>query len=568
MVTLLVDTASFLDAGARARSVALTVERALSRAVSGLSGSTQMAGSDPNGLKWAAGYDQACGQLFSCAAQLQDAASTLSRKLEVTGYYYELTELANAGLTDVAVEMPAPIIETSCPYIPSAAGGERKFPSPVPGFEWVAEQIANLVGDMWPDGDTGKLDHASTVWHRLADDLDDAATSLTKVGHALVGVDTPELSRAQDQIDQVHTFAKKLATACRSVGKACNDLSGQIAHVHLQTGIAIGVAVAAIGVTVGVGLGLTPFTFGLSDLAAAGGVAAEVAAAVSTITGFVAELASTISVGVGLLAESAAGLVGISADMATTIGLTVGDLSAAGVLWGAAGATEDVITTAVTDPGASLLDAAEDGFIGGAVGGVIGQGIVKVVQVVGSSGRISFLVTGSNAVSAGLSDDMRASILAMAKGTRPDPGTYLSPEYIAQHLAKFEDGATRFMSQDKLARYGLGQADGTSFVLARSEVEEIVRRANGDQTLLESQLGLDPGSLGGDIVRIDIPSPLGHGGRIPSGNEAGANANWQPAGMLPNGSSELVIDVAGMHPGSNDYYAVAVEIGSVPHGAP
>ena len=571
MVSLVVDTVSFLEAGEQARSVARSVDRALSRAASAFHGSSQMAGSDPYGLKWAASYDQACGQIFQCTAQLQDAASTLSRKLAVTGYYYELTELANAGLTDAALEMPAPIAVTSCPYIPSSAGGERKFPSAVPGFEWVAEQIANLVGDMWPDGDTGKLDHASTVWHHLADDLDDAATSLTKVGHALVGVDTPELSRVQDQIDQVHKFAKKLATACRSIGKACNDLSGKIAYVHVQTGITIGITVTAIGATVAAGLGLTVFTFGISDLAAAGGVAAEVAGAVTTITGFIAELASTITVGVGLLVESAAGVVGISAELATTIGVTVGDISASAVLWGAAGATENVIVTGITRPGSDLSEAAEEGFIswgiGGAIGAGLGKGIVKIVQVVGSSGKISFLVTGSNAVSAGLSDDMRASILAMAKGTRPDPATYLSPEYIAQHLAKFDDGATRFMSQKSLAKYGIGQSDGTIFVMPRSEVEELFRRANGDQASLERDLGLKPGTLGGtDMVRIDIPSPLAHGGRIPSGNEAGANDLWQPAGQLPTGVPEIVIDDARMLPGT-DYYAVRIEIGQL-HGTP
>lgn len=68
----------------------------------------------------------------------------------------------------------------------------------------------------------------------------------------------------------------------------------------------------------------------------------------------------------------------------------------------------------------------------------------------------------------------------------------------------------------------------------------------------------------GDIVRIDIPRPLSHGGRIPSGNEAGASEKWQPAGLLPTGVPEIVIDGTGMLPGP-DYYAVRVEIGQ-PHG--
>jgi len=393
MVSLLVDTASFLDAGARARSVALTVEHALSRAASGFAGSGRMAGSDPHGLTWAAGYDDAGKQLLGYAAQLQDAASTLARNLDATGGYYELAELANAGVTDVAVELPAPIAKAVRPHLPSAAGGERKFPMANPVDEWIVEQIANLVGDMWPDGDTGKLDHASTVWHRLADDLDDAASGLTKATHALDDVDTPELPSIHDTIHQIHSFAKKLATACRSVGKACNDLSGQIAHVHVQTGITIGITVTAIGVTVAAGLGLTVVTFGVSDAAAAGGVAAEIGGAVATITGFIADLASTISVGVGLIAESAAGLVGISADLAATIGVTVGDVTASAVLWGVAGAGEDVVITSITQPGSSLVDAAEDGFVGGFIGGGIGGTFGRALTIIRGN-QIKLVIPG------------------------------------------------------------------------------------------------------------------------------------------------------------------------------
>ena len=49
MVSLLVDTTSFLEAGDIARSAALSVERRYPRATSGLAGSSRMAGSDPNG---------------------------------------------------------------------------------------------------------------------------------------------------------------------------------------------------------------------------------------------------------------------------------------------------------------------------------------------------------------------------------------------------------------------------------------------------------------------------------------------------------------------------------------
>lgn len=389
MVVLRVDTDSFRDASAQAHSSAQSVGRAISRAVSGFGGLSHMAGSDPNGLKWAASYDQACGQLLTYAAQLQDAVSSVSRKLAVTGYYYEVVELANAGAANVGLALPSPVVATSCPYIPSAAGGHRKFPSPVPGMEWVAEQIANLVGNMWPDGDTAQLDEASRVWHRLANDLDDVASTVSKVPQALAGVDTPELPRIEDEVDRVRTFAKKVASACRQLGTSCNALSGNIAHVHLQTGITVGVTIAAIGVTVAASLGLTVFTFGISDAVGVAGVAGETAGAVATIMGFIAELGASISAAVGGIAASTAGLVGISADLAATIGVTVGDITASAVLWGVAGAGENVLLTGITEPDTGdLVGAAEEGFVGGAIGGGMGAGLGKVIELGGGGGKL------------------------------------------------------------------------------------------------------------------------------------------------------------------------------------
>ena len=428
MVSLLVDTVSFVEAGSRAAEVARSADRALSRAASGLGGLSHMAGSDSNGLKWAGAYDHAAGQLFGYGAQLHDAVSTVARNLTVTGYYYEVAELTNAGQA-VELVLPAPIVVASRPHVPSAAGGARKFPSTNPVNEWIVEQIANLVGEMWPDGDTGKLDEASRVWHAFADDLDDIASGLSAVKGALDGVDTPELPRIHDAIDGVRTFAKKLATASRELGKAANTLSGKIAYVHTQTEITIGITVIAIAATVGAALGLTVFTFGISDAVGVAGVAGETAGAAATITGFIGELAATISSAVGGITASAAGLVGISADMAATIGVTVGDVTATAVLWGYAGAAENTIVTAVTEPGSDLFDAAGDGFInwgiGGAVGGVLGK---TALAAGGGAGSTVDGIVGSFRLKPFAGSSLAGDELDAAEIARRDPNTGNQPD--------------------------------------------------------------------------------------------------------------------------------------------
>lgn len=155
----------------------------------------------------------------------------------------------------------------------------------------------------------------------------------------------------------------------------------------------------------------------------------------------------------------------------------------------------------------------------------------------------------------GLSPEKRDEILAMERGERPDPSEYLSPQFIHHHLEQFSDGAARFMPQSNLERYGIGQVDGTTFVMPKHEADGLLELSKGDPGALERALGLPEGFLEyNKVVRIDIPQPEDFGLRMPSGNEAGANDMWIPGGHLPDGSSEAIVD-GGAIP--NDRYDVS-----------
>lgn len=52
-----------------------------------------------------------------------------------------------------------------------------------------------------------------------------------------------------------------------------------------------------------------------------------------------------------------------------------------------------------------------------------------------------------------------ADILAIPKGSRPDPSEYLTPQFMSKHLAQFDKGASRLMSKGNLDKYGIGQKD-------------------------------------------------------------------------------------------------------------
>jgi hypothetical protein len=130
-------------------------------------------------------------------------------------------------------------------------------------------------------------------------------------------------------------------------------------------------------------------------------------------------------------------------------------------------------------------------------------------------------------------------------------------------MAKFEEGAARFMTKSNYEKYGIGQVDKTSFVMPKSEADALLARTNGDPRLMEEALGLPKGFLENNpLVRIDIPKPDDFGLRIPSGNEAGANDQWLPGGKLPTGANEAVIDVKGMQVGK-DFFDAPVKLNPV-----
>jgi hypothetical protein len=144
--------------------------------------------------------------------------------------------------------------------------------------------------------------------------------------------------------------------------------------------------------------------------------------------------------------------------------------------------------------------------------------------------------------SSGLTGEKRDEIIAMEKGARPDPSEYLPQEYIQHHLEQFDKGGTRFMLKDTFDDFGIGQVDGTTFVFPSSEIDALMEATKGDSRALEQALGLPDGYFKDNVIRVDIQDLEPYNFRIPSGNEAGANAKWLPGGLLPQGMPEAVID--------------------------
>lgn len=154
-------------------------------------------------------------------------------------------------------------------------------------------------------------------------------------------------------------------------------------------------------------------------------------------------------------------------------------------------------------------------------------------------------------------------IVGSGKPNRPYPGEYLDDGYIRQHLDRFEDGATRFYRAESLDQYGPGNA-GTTFVFPTTEIDDIIRQADGDPGRLGEMLGLgreffvDADGNAVDIVRADFNlDEITNGNlRMPRGNEGGANAQWIPGGYLPEGIPEAVFNVSSIGTGTYTQFYV------------
>lgn len=164
-----------------------------------------------------------------------------------------------------------------------------------------------------------------------------------------------------------------------------------------------------------------------------------------------------------------------------------------------------------------------------------------------------------------LSREQFDEIVATEKGQRPPPDTYLPPEYIADHLNNFQDGASRILIRSDFEEYGVGKPDPgkSEFVLTKEDADAIMAEAGGDPVKVAQKLGIPEDQLAGDsIVIIDFHPDGSYEPLMPSGNEWGANKQWIPGGRLPEGDLEAVVLTDGMIKG-RDYTVRDIGTGEI-----
>jgi hypothetical protein len=140
----------------------------------------------------------------------------------------------------------------------------------------------------------------------------------------------------------------------------------------------------------------------------------------------------------------------------------------------------------------------------------------------------------------------RAKVLAYTKPNRPLPNLYLKPDYIAAHVAKFDQEGGAFIvvkswiEGGSYSSFPLGK-----FTMLKSEMDDLIAdyRLSGNVDILEDGLGYERGQLAGleDELYVMYVDKTKFAFEMPSGKEIGANNLWEPAGLTSGGKHEAVI---------------------------
>jgi hypothetical protein len=370
--TLQLDPIGYVNSATATLRVLGTLRDAGHTLTGALHGSAQMAGSDQGGQAWADSYDDAARSIIRNTTTMLNAFDSLGVALGITGYNHAVAEHRATGLagTPGAFSVPVSSVPEALGTPASSHGGNREFP-------WGFQQLSDLIGMAWPDGDTGKLKAAGSAWDAFADALEGINTTgpLSHIG----GFVAPEIAGITAKFDSAKSAIRELATQSRTVAKGCRKRASSIDDTHNKTAQELLQLAITIGATVAASALLTPFTLGISDAAGAGAVALETGVSVARIVTWLTEAVEDAFAVAGGLTEAASAIEGVGGVIAQ-IGIRVAPYVPRAITGGLSlGIGNTIGTGIVQGDDADLGKAFADGFVGGFVGeGVLSAGKVGV----------------------------------------------------------------------------------------------------------------------------------------------------------------------------------------------
>ncbi|AMM18988.1 hypothetical protein AX769_01080 [Frondihabitans sp. PAMC 28766] len=238
-----------------------------------LAGTASMSGSDIHGRKWGSDYDKGARAMFRALTSMSGAMARVAAAVQLTGENHDAAEAASSGSAAASPKGTSSLGDSFSPP-PSAIGGDGKAKP----HGW--ELVAAVVESVWPTADVIRMGQAAAAWSSLGDGLRSVRSQyVTDAAAPLDAMKSSELPGLRDTVRQLSSQLTKLAEFCDSMQSFLIKMIATDVGAWAAVGAILATLAAAVAATSGAGLAFTPVTFGLSDLAAAGADAGEIATA-------------------------------------------------------------------------------------------------------------------------------------------------------------------------------------------------------------------------------------------------------------------------------------------------
>ncbi|GAA3710514.1 hypothetical protein GCM10022238_26770 [Gordonia hankookensis] len=262
---------SFADSANAFDTVRADIRDTLDRLYITLGSSGHMAGSDRSGRTFAQSYDKTVngGQsLLAGIALMGNACGKMAELLDASALNHNNVNNAIGVCTPTNPSGNPKNLE-SLPTV--SAGSSYGGPGEPSNWEKLEEFIQ---GEIFPDGDPGKLDEAGDAWTRAASDLRKHQTTVQSAIAHIAGERSAEVGPAQDQAGLIKQHLGGIADSCDAVAKLCNGYATHVRDTRKQIADEVEeLSCELVGAAI-LGVALTLVTAGLSDvLATAAGVA-------------------------------------------------------------------------------------------------------------------------------------------------------------------------------------------------------------------------------------------------------------------------------------------------------
>ncbi|WP_071287833.1 hypothetical protein [Mycolicibacterium llatzerense] len=279
-----VDPQTFYDVGKGLYEKAGTVYSAFNTSVATLGTTGSMAGSTDDGKAWAQSYDSRAADVLGAVNDLTKALENYGGVIIQAGYNHAMAEYnANPSQKGTPPVRPAD---------PASVAGELTAPPSAGGpGTGLIENIGVLehIGIPVPDGDTDKLDKASTAWNQLATGPGITAVVQALSGNAAKFRDTksPEVEYIVKDLDELHQAADAILGSCAELAQSCSEYKTSLDDLRTKMKETVEDLVEELAISAVIGIATAFLSAGVGAFAATAKAAASIKKYAGIIRGII-----------------------------------------------------------------------------------------------------------------------------------------------------------------------------------------------------------------------------------------------------------------------------------------